>query len=219
MKVKSIILLTIVIGSLFSCGTTSKTALMKIEKNMSKREVTNLLGSPDYRRFDKDMEEWEYIKQDPLSTTKTIIIINFENDKVIFLNSFNGTEYTEPPMAVYPPNAGPGSIPIPPNARPGQAENRYEREFQQLYDKVKKTPFKEDQLEVLRMGSKNKRFTCEQCIRLMSIYPFDDDRLDVLKIVAPRIVDGENYVEIINSLSFLSSQDKARKLFKHEHKQ
>ena len=47
----------------------------------------------------------------------------------------------------------------------------------------------------------------------MSIYTFDDDKLKVLDIVAPRIADRENYEDIVDSLDFLSSQDKVRKMF------
>ena len=46
----------------------------------------------------------------------------------------------------------------------------------------------------------------------MSIYTFDDDKLKVLQILATRIADKENYDEIINSLDFLSSEDKAKEM-------
>lgn len=211
MKIKSIVYLSLIIGSFVSCGT-SKSALMKIEKGMNKREVTSLLGNPDYRRFNPESEEWEYIKTDPLFSEKTIIIVNFVNDKVAFLDSFNGNDQPNPPVAVYPAPPGPGRVP----AHPGYS--RQEREFQQLYDKVKNTPFKDDQLVVLKMGSKNKYFTCDQVVRLMSIYPFDDDRLEVLKILAPNISDGENFGDIIKALSFISSQETARKLLTKKQK-
>lgn len=70
-----------------------------------------------------------------------------------------------------------------------------------------------DQLELLSIGVGNRYFSCQQCIRLMSIYTFDDDKLKVLDIVAPRIADRENYEDIVDSLDFLSSQDKVRKMF------
>lgn len=46
----------------------------------------------------------------------------------------------------------------------------------------------------------------------MSIYTFDDDKLKVLQILATRIADKENYDKIINSLDFLSSEDKAKEM-------
>ena len=49
-------------------------------------------------------------------------------------------------------------------------------------------------------------------MRMMSIYRFDDDKLEVLKIIAPNISDRENYDEIINALDFISSEEKARSI-------
>lgn len=220
MKLKAVIYLVLFTGAIFlcSCGSykTAKEAILKIEKGMSKREITNLLGNPDYRRFDNESEQWEYIKEDPLSGTKTIILVDFVNDRVSNMNSFNGNDYPapNPPVAVYPPNNMDYDRPFPSSnnhIRPGRVIS--DSDFQQLYNKVKSKLFKDDQLELLSIGVGNRYFSCRQCVKLMSIYTFDDDKLKVLDIVAPRIADRENYEDIIRSLSFLSSQDKVRKMF------
>ena len=56
MKTKTFIALSLVICSvvLCSCGSymTGKSAVMKIEKGMTKKEIVSLLGDPDFRRFD-----------------------------------------------------------------------------------------------------------------------------------------------------------------------
>ena len=75
---------------------------------------------------------------------------------------------------------------------------------------MKSKPFKDDQLELLENGIGNRKLSCKQCVRMMSIYTFDDDKLKVLKILAPNIVDRENYDEIIDALDFISSEEKAR---------
>lgn len=33
--------------------------LNSIQKGMSRQEVTKILGTPEYRRFDRDIEEWD----------------------------------------------------------------------------------------------------------------------------------------------------------------
>ncbi|MDY3943131.1 MAG: hypothetical protein SOY99_02735 [Alloprevotella sp.] len=60
----------------------SKT-ISKISYGMTPKEVEHLLdGRPDYRRFDRDNEQWEY------HWTRTIIVIDFENGRVVRLNTF-----------------------------------------------------------------------------------------------------------------------------------
>ena len=224
MKTKTFIALSLVICSvvLCSCGSymTGKSAVMKIEKGMTKKEIVSLLGDPDFRRFDEQYEEWEYKKVNPLTAETTIIIVDFIHERVSNMNSFNGGSHPNPPVAVYPPGDIDYGKPTPPHpnghGKPSRAVS--DGEFQQLYNKVKQKPFKDDQLELLEMGVSNKYFTCKQCIRLMSIYTFDDDKLEVLEIVAPRIVDSENYEDIIKSLSFISSEEKAEKILRRARK-
>ena len=66
--------------------------------------------------------------------------------------------------------------------------------------------------EFLVLESAQAGLSCKQCVRMMSIYRFDDDKLEVLKILAPNISDRENYDEIINALDFISSEEKARSI-------
>lgn len=63
-------------------------------------------------------------------------------------------------------------------------------------------------MKLLRAGVENKYFTCRQCARMMSLYAFDDDRLEVLRLFAPRIVDKENYDVVERALDSLIERDK-----------
>ena len=78
------------------------------------------------------------------------------------MNSFDGDNYpANPPVAIYPPgDIDYGKHPHPSHPddhrRPSRAIN--EKDFQQLYNKVKQKPFKDDQLELLEMGVTNKKF-------------------------------------------------------------
>ena len=47
----------------------------------------------------------------------------------------------------------------------------------------------------------------------MSIYTFDDDKIEVAKRVIPRITDRENYDNVLSAVSFISSEETVRKLF------
>lgn len=89
-----------------------------------------------------------------------------------------------------------------------------ESDFQYLYDKVKSKPFDDDKLELLSVGVLSNHFTCRQCIKIMSVFTFDDKKLKVLDIMATHITDKENYERILDSLSFSSSRDKAKDMLR-----
>jgi len=192
-------------ASLLSPGP-STDVLSNIQKGMSKQEIINLLGSPDFRRFDNAMEEWEFTRRlyNPNATgTTTQIVISFEEGKVVAMDSFEKEPY---PMSPSPNGRGVNPFSdfnfrgIPPG------------EFQRLYEKVKSRPFKDDQFEMMLVASRNNRLSCRQCAKLMSLYTFDDDKIKVLKIFASGIVDIENYDEILNVIDSQFKQDNAKKI-------
>lgn len=182
--------------------------LMKIQKGMTKEEVTSILGKPMHRSFDQEGEGWTYEKSIAGAPGITVVVLGFIDGRVAYMDSYE--KYTNPPVAVYPSVEVGGSVSSGPHIIVGRVMN--ERDFQALYNKVKSKPFKDDQLELLEAGIGNRGLSCKQCVQMMSIYRFDDDKLEVLKTVAPNIVDRENYDEIIDSLDFISSEEKARKI-------
>lgn len=78
---------------------TTPDVLQRIQKGMSKQGITQILGSPQYRRFDQNIEEWEYTKVLPGSSGRTSIIVSFEGDKVVAMDSF-----AAPQLSVSVPN-------------------------------------------------------------------------------------------------------------------
>ncbi len=206
---QTLALLALIIG-ISGCASIlgiNKEVMMSVQKGMSRKEVSSILGKPDYRRFDHDVEEWEFIKNIADNAGWTTIIVSFIDGRVISMDSFR-TDAPPPPVTVYPSVEVNGNIPSLPHVTVGRGMN--ERDFQSLYNKVKSKPFKDDQLELLENGIGNRKLSCKQCVRMMSIYTFDDDKLKVLKILAPNIADRENYDQIIDALDFISSEEKAR---------
>ena len=68
-------------------------------------------------------------------------------------------------------------------------------------------------MELLSVGVVNNYFTCKQTARLMSIFTWDDEKIESIKNGFPnRIVDRENGKEIIKTLDSLFKQDDARKI-------
>ena len=84
-----------------------------------------------------------------------------------------------------------------------------EKDFQFLYKIIKKKSFDDDRMEILSVGVLDNYFTCQQCVRLMSLYKFDDDKLKILRIMAGHIVDLENHHDILKRLDFESNKQKA----------
>lgn len=203
-------LLVIALG-MSSCAAlfgTSKDVLMSVQKGMTQQEVASILGKPDYRRFDHNTEDWEYVKPIAGNSGGTVITIGFEDGRVVAMDSFQ--DKPAPPVALYPTVEVSGGPVSRPHVSVGRGMN--DAEFQSFYNKVKSKPFKDDRLNLLESGIGRRGISCQQCIRMMSIFQFDDDKLDVLRILAPNVVDRENGDKIINSLAFISSEEEARKI-------
>lgn len=185
-----------------------ESTLMKIQKGMTQEEIVSILGQPIHRSFDHETEGWTYEKFFTKSPGITIIELGFEDEKLVFMDSYEKSP--NPSVAVYPSIENNREVPYRP--RPSVGNGMNERDFLSLYTKVESKPFKDDRLEMLRNSIGNRAVNCKQCIRMMSIFRFDDDKLEVLKILAPNISDRENYDEIIEALDFISSQEKAKKM-------
>ena len=84
-----------------------------------------------------------------------------------------------------------------------------EKDFQFLYKIIKKKSFDNNRMEILSVGVLDNYFTCQQCVRLMSLYKFDDDKLKIIRIMAGHIVDLENHYNILMRLDFDSNKRKA----------
>lgn len=211
MKMKTTLLIATVSLALSGCGSINSGINydMSIQPGMNRQQLLSLMGEPNYRRFYDNVEQLEFHKSRPLQYDK-VYIIELVDNKVINMDSFEDRPITTP---VNPPTVCP---PTYPNNRPTTYpyDNRFENQedFNKFYNTIKNIPFQDDQLEVLRKGVRNRVFTCDQCIKLMTIRNFDDEKLKFLEIIAPKIRDLENSEKIVNSLSFISSEKKARQL-------
>ena len=96
--------------------------------------------------------------------------------------------------------------------RPGYGYNRVMNDqlFQTFYKEMKNEPFKDDRMELLNSALAGSDFTSAQCLQLTKLYTFDDDRMEIMKIMYPRIVDKEAFFTVINTLTFSSSKEKMK---------
>ena len=96
--------------------------------------------------------------------------------------------------------------------RPGYGYNRVMNDqlFQTFYKETKNEPFKDDRMKLLNAALAGSDFTSAQCLQLTKLYTFDDDRMEIMKIMYPRIVDKEAFFTVINTLTFSSSKEKMK---------
>ena len=96
--------------------------------------------------------------------------------------------------------------------RPGYGYNRVMNDqlFQTFYKEMKNEPFKDDRMKLLNAALAGSDFTYAQCLQLTKLYTFDDDRMEIMKIMYPRIVDKEAFFTVINTLTFSSSKEKMK---------
>ena len=96
--------------------------------------------------------------------------------------------------------------------RPGYGYNRVMNDqlFQTFYKEMKNEPFKDDRMKLLNAALAGSDFTSAQCLQLTKLYTFDDDRMEIMKIMYLRIVDKEAFFTVINTLTFSSSKEKMK---------
>ena len=96
--------------------------------------------------------------------------------------------------------------------RPGYGYNRVMNDqlFQTFYKEMKNEPFKDDRMKLLNAALAGSDFTSAQCLQLTKLYTCDDDRMEIMKIMYPQIVDKEAFFTVINTLTFSSSKEKMK---------
>lgn len=187
----------------------SKQVLNQVHAGMTTEEVSRILGQPDYRRFNRDMEEWEYRKW--LSGSDAVVIVSFEDGRVISMDSFERPQAvspTVPPVAQDSPLKEPEVHPSHPHRFPRISN----AEFEAFYRKVKAEPFSDNQSDMIQALSKSKRLTCCQCAQLLTFFSFDDEKIATFRWFAPHLVDKENYREIQKQFGFSFDRDEVKKV-------
>lgn len=212
-----VVIMAIVLLTTTSCGvldaSLQRSRLAEsLHTGMTKREVVDLLGNPEFKRSYNGIEQWEYKKLHFISGAVTTILLDFQHDKVISFNSYAGDtpSPTYPPLAICPPAP---VEEIPSLAYPTDDQ----KWFQELYQKVKDKPFKDERLKILREAARQSDFTCDEIVQLMKIFNFDDERLEALVILEPTIIDRENTDRIVDSMTFISGEEKAKNILNKKH--
>lgn len=181
----------------------------EVKRGMSKEEVRAILGKPDNTSFDPYSEQWEYYKsRGPLKYDKMLYVVFDEADRVTHYSSFtvrgNVNNHNQTSIVIDRETSG--------NKMAHWRRCMDKQSFALLKDKVHKSNFNENKMNLVEVACLGFYFNCSQCARIMEEFSFGDSKLAVLKKMADRIVDPHNAMEIYKVLDFESDRVKAEKI-------
>ena len=192
------------------CMSASAKGKRNVERGMTKQEVIAILGEPKLTSFDMFGDKWEYAKYNNLFGDSKYITVFFDrNGKVVQYDT-----------RIIEPNSQTSNVQQPHTTPPlydgrcdpdGRMDYGYcldDASFSKLYNKVKKASFDDNKFDLIEVASLGCYYSCAQVVRIMKIFPFDDEQLKALKMMAPHIVDFQNTGLIYKIFSFDSEKQK-----------
>ena len=200
------------------CLSASAKGKRNVERGMTKQEVIAILGEPKLTSFDMYGDKWEYDKCNYLFGDSKYITVFFDrNGKVVQYDT-----------RIIEPNSQTSNVQQPQHPTPpiydgrcdpdGRMDYGYcldDASFSKLYNKVKQASFNDNKFDLIEVASLGCYYSCAQVVRIMKIFPFDDEQLKALKMMAPHIVDLQNTDLIYKVFSFDSEKEKAEGIIRN----
>ena len=199
------------------CLSASAKGKRNVERGMTKQEVIAILGEPKLTSFDMYGDKWEYDKYNYLFGDSKYITVFFDRNgkvvqydtKIIEPNSqTSNVQQSHPTPPLYDGRCDPD----------GRMDYGYcldDASFSKLYNKVKQASFNDNKFDLIEVASLGCYYSCAQVVRIMKIFPFDDEQLKALKMMAPHIVDLQNTGLIYKVFSFDNEKDKAEEIIRN----
>lgn len=198
------------------CLSASAKGKRNVERGMTKQEVIAILGEPKLTSFDMYGDKWEYAKYNNLFGDSKYITVFFDRNgkvvqydtRIIDPKTSNVQQPQHPTPPIYDGRCDPD----------GRMDYGYcldDASFNILYNKVKKASFDDNKFDLIEVASLGCYYSCAQVVRIMKIFPFDDEQLKALKMMAPHIVDLQNTGLIYKVFSFDSEKDKAEEIIRN----
>ena len=214
-EVMALIVTTILMFAV--CLSASAKGKRNVERGMTKQEVIAILGEPKLTSFDMYGDKWEYAKYNNLFGDSKYITVFFDrNGKVVqydtrIIEPNSQTSNVQQPHTTPPLYDGRCD----PDGRMDYGYSLDDASFSKLYNKVKKASFDDNKFDLIEVASLGCYYSCAQVVRIMKIFPFDDEQLKALKMMAPHIVDLQNTGLIYKVFSFDSEKDKAEEIIRN----
>ena len=199
------------------CLSASAKGKRNVERGMTKQEVIAILGEPKLTSFDMFGDKWEYAKYNNLFGDSKYITVFFDrNGKVVqydtrIIEPNSQTSNVQQPHPTPPIYDGRCD----PDGRMDYGYSLDDASFSKLYNKVKQASFNDKKFDLIEVASLGCYYSCAQVVRIMKIFPFDDEQLKALKMMAPHIVDLQNTGLIYQVFSFDSEKAKAEEIIRN----
>lgn len=84
-------------------------------------------------------------------------------------------------------------------------------ELRQIEQAVKRESFSDEQMVVLRSAVRGRHFTSAQVLRMMSLFDFDDDKVEAAVLLFPKVLDQHNWYTVYAGLTFGSDKAELRR--------
>ena len=200
------------------CLSASAKGKRNVERGMTKQEVIAILGEPKLTSFDMYGDKWEYDKYNYLFGDSKYITVFFDrNGKVVqydtrIIEPNSQTSNVQQPQHPTPPLYDGRCAP---DDRMDYGYSLDDASFSKLYNKVKQASFNDNKFDLIDVASLGCYYSCAQVVRIMKIFPFDDEQLKALKMMAPHIVDLQNTGLIYKVFSFDSEKEKAEEIIRN----
>ncbi len=200
------------------CMSASAKGKRNVERGMTKQEVIAILGEPKLTSFDMYGDKWEYAKYNNLFGDSKYITVFFDrNGKVVqydtrIIEPNSQTSNVQQPQHPTPPIYDGGYYP---NGGMNYDYCLDDASFSKLYNKIKKTNFDDNKFDLIEVANLGCYYSCTQVVRIMKIFSFDDSKMKVLSMMAPRIVDLQNATDIYRIFTFDSDKEKAANILRN----
>jgi hypothetical protein len=89
--------------------------------------------------------------------------------------------------------------------------NRTLNNLPAFLEELKDQSFEDDRVEAVKLALKNTCLTTEQAGKIVELYTFDENKLEVAKFLSDRLIDRENATSLAKFMSFDSSKMEYRK--------
>lgn len=80
-------------------------------------------------------------------------------------------------------------------------------EMNTIIASLRNEPFDDSRLQLAKVALNGGYFTSEQISSMVSLFSFENDKLEFLKYAYSRVIDPENFIVCVQQLSFKSSRD------------